>query len=192
MHDNKKQFYIAGTSTAAATQDVYTLPPTSPQTFISDRDIVSQFDMIHADFLSEILDSPSSVKKEGSVISDCLDSFHVKRELHTPTNCGSMPNLLTPNSLDAQDNMDVSDWLDVVLPGTGMTPLTTSAPVSFSNDGDPLLAAVNFCDGAEFINQDAIKAEPGLNINLDDIDFNMITTPTDLSSLAWDKVEIPQ
>ncbi len=34
-------------------------------------------------------------------------------------------------------NMDVSDWLDVMIPSTGLTPLSANAPVSFS--GDPIL-----------------------------------------------------
>ena len=31
-------------------------------------------------------------------------------------------------------NIDVSDWLDVIMPSTGLTPLSSNAPVSFSSD----------------------------------------------------------
>lgn len=54
---------------------------------------------------------------------------------------GSEPNL---NSLEFNDNditdeatamnLDVSDWLDVIMPSTGLTPLSANAPVSFPSD----------------------------------------------------------
>ncbi|XP_062573306.1 myocardin-related transcription factor B-like isoform X1 [Saccostrea cucullata] len=53
-----------------------------------------------------------------------------KNNLH-----GSEPDLAALGINDTESvNMDVSDWLDVIMPSTGLTPLSANAPVQFPSD----------------------------------------------------------
>ncbi|XP_048764067.2 myocardin-related transcription factor B-like isoform X3 [Ostrea edulis] len=53
-----------------------------------------------------------------------------KNNLH-----GSEPDLAALGINDTENvNMDVSDWLDVIMPSTGLTPLSANAPVQFPSD----------------------------------------------------------
>lgn len=48
---------------------------------------------------------------------------------------GSEPDLAALGINDTESvNMDVSDWLDVIMPSTGLTPLSANAPVQFPSD----------------------------------------------------------
>ena len=70
--------------------------------------------------------------------------------------------------------IDVSDWLDVIMPSTGLTPLSTNAPVSFS--ADPVLTPKT--------QQEVLDL-----FNFEDSDF---PTPSDTSTtLSWDKLTEP-
>lgn len=106
--------------------------------------------------------------------------------LSVPTSCaqksgsthGSEPDLasLGLNDTDANSNMqiDVSDWLDVIVPSTGLTPLSTNAPVSFSSD--PILTPKT--------QQEVLDL-----FNFDEADFS---TPTDSHcGLNWEKLAEP-
>jgi hypothetical protein len=65
---------------------------------------------------------------------------------------------------DSAMNVDVSDWLDVIMPSTGLTPLSSNAPVSFT--ADPILTP---------------KPQDVLDIfNMDETD---LYTPTELSGV---------
>lgn len=70
--------------------------------------------------------------------------------------------------------IDVSDWLDVIMPSTGLTPLSTNAPVSFS--ADPILTPKT--------QQEVLDL-----FNFDDGEF---TTPSEPgSTFLWDKLAEP-
>ena len=70
--------------------------------------------------------------------------------------------------------IDVSDWLDVIMPSTGLTPLSSNAPVSFSTD--PVLTPKT--------QQEVLDL-----FNFEDGDF---PTPSDPNQgLSWDKVAEP-
>lgn len=87
---------------------------------------------------------------------------------------GSEPNL---NQLgfadDMQDqsamNLDVSDWLDVIMPSSGLTPLSTNAPMSFPSD--PILTP-----------------KPQDVLELFNIEESDLYTPADLGATTFDKV----
>ncbi|XP_060079634.1 myocardin-related transcription factor B-like [Ylistrum balloti] len=88
---------------------------------------------------------------------------------------GSEPDLtglgLTDPDNCANNQMDVSDWLDVIMPSTGLTPLSANPPVSFPSD--PILTPKTQQEVLELF-------------NFDDTDFN---TPTDLhSGINWEKL----
>lgn len=96
---------------------------------------------------------------------------------------GSEPDLTTLglNDGDGDTDMagmgmqiDVSDWLDVIMPSTGLTPLSTNAPVSFS--ADPVLTPKT--------QQEVLDM-----FNFEDSDF---PTPSDAGgTLSWDKLTEP-
>ena len=91
---------------------------------------------------------------------------------------GSEPNLnslgLGQDMLDANDNpsamnLDVSDWLDVIMPSTGLTPLSANAPVSFPSD--PILTP-----------------KPQDVLDLFNMDESDLYTPTDIQNgIIFDK-----
>ncbi|OWF50311.1 hypothetical protein KP79_PYT06288 [Mizuhopecten yessoensis] len=88
---------------------------------------------------------------------------------------GSEPDLTGLGLTDADNcanvQMDVSDWLDVIMPSTGLTPLSANPPVSFPSD--PILTPKTQQEVLELF-------------NFDDTDFN---TPTDLhSGINWEKL----
>ena len=99
---------------------------------------------------------------------------------HSPhrSNHGSEPDLanLGLGDMDSHTNMqiDVPDWLDVIMPSTGLTPLSATAPVSFPSD--PILTPTT--------QQEVLDL-----FSLDESDLN---TPSDLnngaSSSNWDKL----
>lgn len=70
--------------------------------------------------------------------------------------------------------IDVSDWLDVIMPSTGLTPLSTNAPVSFSSD--PILTPRT--------QQEVLDL-----FNFDETDFTTPSNPS--SSFAWDRLTEP-
>lgn len=68
--------------------------------------------------------------------------------------------------------IDVSDWLDVIMPSTGLTPLSTNAPVSFS--ADPILTPKT--------QQEVLDL-----FNFDDGDF---TAPSDHGNIiSWNEAD---
>lgn len=87
---------------------------------------------------------------------------------------GSEPDLtglgLTDPENCANVQMDVSDWLDVIMPSTGLTPLSSNPPVSFPSD--PILTPKTQQEVLELF-------------NFDDTDFS---AHADLQSGVWDKL----
>jgi hypothetical protein len=88
---------------------------------------------------------------------------------------GSEPDLanLGLTDMDTNSNMqiDVPDWLDVIMPNTGLTPLSANAPVSFP--ADPILTPQTQKEVLDLF-------------NFDESDLN---TPSDLNcTSAWDKL----
>jgi hypothetical protein len=88
---------------------------------------------------------------EGTCLpSELIDKNNQSKDfLHVPsgenvtnkgTGHGSEPDItgLGINDLESSQNMnmqmDVSDWLDVIMPSTGLTPLSANAPVAFPSD----------------------------------------------------------
>lgn len=91
------------------------------------------------------------------------------------SNHGSEPDLtnLGLADMDTNSNMqvDVPDWLDVILPSTGFTPVSANAPVSFP--ADPILTPQTHREVLDLF-------------NFDESDLN---TPSDLTyGSAWDKL----
>ena len=72
--------------------------------------------------------------------------------------------------------MDVSDWLDVIMPNTGLTPLSTNAPVSFS--ADPVLTPKT--------QQEVLDL-----FNFDDGDSVFHPASDGSSGLSWDRLTEP-
>ena len=85
---------------------------------------------------------------------------------------GSEPNLSTMVDTELSDNnhmsMDVSDWLDVIMPSTGLTPLSANAPVCFPSDN-------------------VLTPKPQDVLDLFNMDETDLYTPTDIG-LGFDKV----
>ena len=94
---------------------------------------------------------------------------------------GSEPNLsslgLGDNDLGdtVNMNMDVSDWLDVMIPSTGLTPLSANAPVSFT--ADPMLTPKPQ-DVLDLFNMDESDLYPSSDLALD----NPFEKPMELST----------
>ena len=94
---------------------------------------------------------------------------------------GSEPNLstlgLTDNDLGdtVNMNMDVSDWLDVMIPSTGLTPLSANAPVSFT--ADPILTPKPQ-DVLDLFNMDESDLYPTSDLSLE----NPFEKPMELST----------
>lgn len=91
---------------------------------------------------------------------------------------GSEPDLTSLGLNDGDTDMtgigmqiDVSDWLDVIMPSTGLTPLSTNAPVSFS--ADPVLTPKT--------QQEVLDL-----FTFEDSDFPTPSYPS--ASLSWDKL----
>lgn len=88
---------------------------------------------------------------------------------------GSEPDLanLGLTDMDTNSNMqiDVPDWLDVIMPNTGLTPLSANAPVSFP--ADPILTPQTQKEVLDLF-------------NFDESDLN---TPSEFNcTSAWDKL----
>lgn len=88
---------------------------------------------------------------------------------------GSEPDLanLGLTDMDTNSNMqiDLPDWLDVIMPNTGLTPLSANAPVSFP--ADPILTPQTQKEVLDLF-------------NFDESDLN---TPSDLNCISvWDKL----
>lgn len=85
----------------------------------------------------ELIDQPETV---------AVTAMGRNNMLTISTDCGQqlVSNQLSEPGLDAVDlqaadpnstmQVDVSDWLDVIMPSTGLTPLSANAPVSFPSD----------------------------------------------------------
>lgn len=90
---------------------------------------------------------------------------------------GSEPDLAALGLNDPECNshmqMDVSDWLDVIMPSTGLTPLSTNAPVSFPSD--PILTPKT--------QQEVLDL-----FNFDEAEF---TTTEPQGGINWDKLTEP-
>ena len=91
---------------------------------------------------------------------------------------GSEPDLaslgLSEYDTNANMQIDVSDWLDVIMPSTGLTPLSSNAPVSFSSD--PILTPKT--------QQEVLDL-----FNFDESEFNTPTDPT--AGLNWESLTEP-
>lgn len=81
-------------------------------------------------------------------------------------NRGSEPDLagLGLNDSDTPMNMqvDISDWLDVHLPPTGLTPLSANAPVSFPSD--PILTPKTQQEVLDLFNFDDVEFNPSADL----------------------------
>ncbi|KAL4239250.1 kinase mkl2 MAPK-like protein [Mactra antiquata] len=91
------------------------------------------------------------------------------------SNHGSEPDLANLGLADMDTNssmqIDVPDWLDVIMPNTGLTPLSANAPVSFP--ADPILTPQTQKEVLDLF-------------NFDESDLN---TPSDLNCpSAWEKL----
>lgn len=91
------------------------------------------------------------------------------------SNQGSEPDLTNLGLVDMDTNsnmqIDVPDWLDVIMPSTGFTPVSANAPVSFP--ADPILTPQTQKEVLDLF-------------NFDESDLN---TPSDLTfGSAWDKL----
>lgn len=91
------------------------------------------------------------------------------------SNHGSEPDLTNLGLVDMDTNsnmqIDVPDWLDVIMPSTGFTPVSANAPVSFP--ADPILTPQTQKEVLDLF-------------NFDESDLN---TPSDLTyGSAWDKL----
>ncbi len=94
---------------------------------------------------------------------------------------GSEPNLAVLGLSDdlgdpTSMNMDVSDWLDVMTPSAGLTPLSANAPVSF-NTADPILTPKPQ-DVLDLFNMDESDLYQASDLNLD----NPFEKPMELST----------
>ena len=84
---------------------------------------------------------------------------------------GSEPNMSAMTELTADNShmsMDVSDWLDLIMPSTGLTPLSANAPVCFPSDN-------------------VLTPRPQDVLDLFNMDETDLYTPTDMG-LGFDKV----
>lgn len=91
------------------------------------------------------------------------------------SNNGSEPDLTNLGLVDMETNsnmqIDVPDWLDVIMPSTGFTPVSANAPVSFP--ADPILTPQTQKEVLDLF-------------NFDESDLN---TPSDMTyGSAWDKL----
>ena len=101
--------------------------------------------------LPDVLDTPnnlrntlSSVGSPGSSSSrdqqDLLNVPGSSGSNHGGSVHGSEPNLnqlglnLSEDVHDQSPMMDVSEWLDVIIPSSGLTPLSANAPMAFQSD----------------------------------------------------------
>lgn len=88
---------------------------------------------------------------------------------------------------DPDDNMDLSDWLDVIMPSTGIAPLSNNAPVPLGTDVDAYIAEAN----TNLLNNSSVDlAQDPLNfvdlLNFGEMDF----TPSINDTAGWDKIDI--
>ena len=83
------------------------------------------------------------------------------------SNHGSEPDLayLGLSDMDSGNNMqiDVPDWLDVIMPSTGLTPLSANAPVSFP--ADPILTPRTQQEVFDLFNFDESELQTPSNLN---------------------------
>jgi len=115
-------------------------------------------------------DGPLGGSSKQSVM-DMLTVPQSSESLHGSIH-GSEPNLSTMVDTELVDNnhmsMDVSDWLDVIMPSTGLTPLSANAPVCFPSDN-------------------VLTPKPQDVLDLFNMDETDLYTPTDIG-LGFDKV----
>lgn len=116
--------------------------------------------LLSRDFLGAPVSSNSSgISQSGLALSSASGNIH-NSDINLST-LGLNDDLTDP---DSAMNVDVSDWLDVIMPSTGLTPLSSNAPVSFT--ADPILTP---------------KPQDVLDIfNMDETD---LYTPTELSGV---------
>lgn len=83
------------------------------------------------------------------------------------SNHGSEPDLanLGLSDMDTSNNMqiDVPDWLDVIMPSTGLTPLSANAPVAFP--ADPILTPRTQQEVLDLFNFDESELNTPSNLN---------------------------
>jgi len=125
----------------------------------------SDVNILPLDGFPDVLDTADANKVKQEEIKETSSSIPVSSmngmgdSIH-----GSEPNL---NGIYLGDgdpmNIDVSDWLDVIMPSTGLTPLSANAPVHFPSD--PLLTPKP---------QDVLEL-----FNMDETDLH---TPTDMGA----------
>ncbi|XP_014663445.1 PREDICTED: dual specificity protein kinase splA-like [Priapulus caudatus] len=95
---------------------------------------------------------------------------------------------------DADEHMDLCDWLDVIMPSTGTAPLSNNAPVTLGADVDAYM--VNNTSPASTLHDEAAQMEltqTTLNadfaelLDFDDMDFTQQSTH-DVG--GWDKIDV--
>ena len=120
---------------------------------ICTSDILDINEMLNQDLTSMDWTSDSPFTQldlnDGTCLPSDFDKNNQSKDfLHIPpcdnskqgTNHGSEPDIaaLGINDLENSQNinmqMDVSDWLDVIMPSTGLTPLSANAPIQFPSD----------------------------------------------------------
>ncbi|KAL3876576.1 hypothetical protein ACJMK2_034410 [Sinanodonta woodiana] len=116
------------------------------------------------DFKQHFINERSLLEFPTSQLSSSMKSFY-----------GSEPDLTALGLSDTGENsnmqIDVPDWFDVIMPSTGMTPLTGNAPVSFPSD--PILTPRTHQEVLDLF-------------SFDDTD---LSTPSELSyGTNWDKI----
>ncbi|XP_052070256.1 myocardin-related transcription factor B-like isoform X4 [Mytilus californianus] len=157
---------------------------------ICTSDILDINEMLNQDLSSMDWTSESPFTQldlnEGTCLPSELDKNNQSEDfLHVPqgingmkqgTVHGSEPDIaaLGINDLENSQNinmqMDVSDWLDVIMPSTGLTPLSANAPVAFPSD--PILTPKT--------QQEVLDL-----FNFEDTDFSQ----TDMQSgINWEKL----
>ncbi|XP_033737751.1 myocardin-related transcription factor B-like isoform X2 [Pecten maximus] len=144
-------------------QDLNSMDWTSDQSFTLDLNDTSSMNM----------QTDQEMKCDG--VNDFLNVPLLQGGNNKGAPHGSEPDLtglgLTESDNCPNNQMDVSDWLDVIMPSTGLTPLSANPPTSFPSD--PILTPKTQQEVLELF-------------NFDDTDFN---TPTDLhSGINWEKL----
>lgn len=126
-----------GTSTPPS-QLVLNEPASSDSTDLYDIDEMLNRDLSSMDWADDptFLDlSDTTCMQTDQEIKPGLLTVPCNENSSAGNSHGSEPDLAALGINDPDSSqMDVSDWLDVIMPSTGLTPLSANAPVSFPSD----------------------------------------------------------
>lgn len=165
------------------TQSSFGIPPPSySDTNTNSVDFFDLNDVINSDlnsmdwacdpaFNNLDLTDTSNMQTDGDVkfslpLDNSLLNLPMVPSPHKSTH-GSEPDLvnLGLSDMDTGNNMqiDVPDWLDVIMPSTGLTPLSANAPVSFP--ADPILTPRTQQEVLDLFNFDESELNTPSNLN---------------------------